>query len=179
MYHLGYIVCIRSVCILQLHTRTTPPDHRARNRQNNQPDSRRPSVVSSVHGGAGWQKINCSFLQYWNYHKKSREKQTVFVWKLFCDRRLIYLHFETDEWTWVATTGPHSITVSTHPLEYFSESTMSDFSPGVRLDSVFSFKPHLTFFVRKQKRNEMWFVKTNARRIHNLKIFHSCVYTLK
>ena len=110
MYHLGYIVCIRSVCILQLHTRTTPPDHRARNRQNNQPDSRRPSVVSSVHGGAGWQKINCSFLQYWNYHKKSREKQTVFVWKLFCDRPpLIYLHFETDEWTGVATTGPHSI----------------------------------------------------------------------
>ena len=109
MYHLGYIVCIRSVCILQLHTRTTPPDHRARNRQNNQPDSRRPSVVSSVHGGAGWQKINCSFLQYWNYHKKSREKQAVFVWKLFCDRRLIYLHFETDEWTWVATTGPHTV----------------------------------------------------------------------
>ena len=60
-----------------------------------------------------------------------------------------------------------------------TESTMSDFSPAVRLDWVFSFKPHLTFFVRKQKRNEIWFVQTNVELIHNRKISHSFVYRLK
>ena len=102
--------CVYTGCVYYtLHT-LTPTGHPARNRQNNQPH--RPTLRSHLTpwlGRLAGDIINCPFWQYWNLDKKKLEKQPVFVWKLFCDRRLIYLHFETDEWTEVATTGPHSI----------------------------------------------------------------------